>query len=59
MTRKYGDAILDLVDRGKMIDGQSYPYSPSLAGAQNERALLDDAMAAVAERDGAPPMASW
>ena len=32
-----------------MIDGQSYPYSPSLAGAKNERALLDDAMAAVAD----------
>ena len=31
-----------------MIDGQSYPYSPSLAGAQNARSLLDDAMTAVA-----------
>jgi len=26
-------AILELVDRGKTIDGQAYPYSPSLAGA--------------------------
>ena len=32
-----------------MIDGQSYPYSPSLAGAQNARPLLDDAMTAVAK----------
>ena len=31
-----------------MIDGRSYPYSPSLAGAKNKRALLDDAMTAVA-----------
>ena len=46
--QKIRDAILSLVDRGKMIDGQSYPYSPSLAGAQNARSLLDDAMAAVA-----------
>ncbi len=46
--QKIRRAILDLVDRGKMIDGQSYPYSPSLAGAQNTRALLDDAAAAVA-----------
>ena len=35
--QKIRDAILDLVDRGKMIDGQSYPYSPSLAGARNKR----------------------
>jgi hypothetical protein len=30
-----------------MIDGKPYPYSPSTAGADNERAILDDAMAAV------------
>jgi hypothetical protein len=42
-------AILDLVDRGKEIDGQAYPYSPSLAGATNERAILQDAMTAVAD----------
>jgi len=41
-------AILELVDRGKTIDGQAYPYSPSLAGATNERAILADAMAAAA-----------
>ena len=46
--QKITRAILDVVDRGKMIDGQAYPYSPSLAGARNERSLLDDAMAAVA-----------
>jgi hypothetical protein len=42
-------ALLALIARGKMIDGQSYPYSPSLAGAQNARELLDDAMAVVAK----------
>jgi hypothetical protein len=46
--QKIRDAILDLIGRGKIVDGQSYPYSPSLAGAQNIRALLDDAMTAVA-----------
>jgi hypothetical protein len=46
-------ALLDLVDRGKVIDGQPYPYSPSTAGADNERALLDDAMAAA--RDATVP----
>ena len=51
--QKIQHAILDLVDRGKLIDGQSYPYSPSLAGADNERALLEDALAAV--RDATAP----
>ena len=46
---KTQDAILDVVERGKMIDGESYPYSPSMAGAKNIRSLLDDAMAAVAD----------
>jgi hypothetical protein len=45
--QKMRDAILDLVDGGKMIGGQSYPYSPSAGGANNERALLPDAMAAI------------
>ena len=53
MNQKIRDAILDLINRGKIIDGQSYPYSPSPAGANNERALLDDAMAAV--RDATAP----
>ena len=51
--QKIQRAILDLVDRGKIIGGQSYPYSPSLAGADNERALLEDALAAV--RDATAP----
>lgn len=41
-------AIFELVDQGKEIDGQRYPYSPSLAGANNERELLPDAMVGVA-----------
>jgi hypothetical protein len=41
-------AILELVDHGKVIDGESHPYSPNITGAQNLRALLDDAKAAVA-----------
>ena len=45
--QKIRDAILGLIQRGKVIDGQPYPYSPSPAGASKERALLDDAMAAV------------
>ena len=45
--QKIRDAILDLISRGKVIDGRSYPYSPSPAGASKERALLDDAVAAV------------
>jgi AAA domain len=40
-------AILDTVDRGKMIEGEVYPYSPNVSGAKNERTLLDDAMTAV------------
>jgi hypothetical protein len=43
---KIRQAIVSLVDRGKMIDGKSYPYSPTLAGAANARALLPDALAA-------------
>ena len=45
--QKIRDSILDLVQRGKTINGQSYPYSPSAAGANKERGLLNDAMAAV------------
>jgi hypothetical protein len=41
-------AILDTVDRGKLIDGETHPYSPNVSGAHNQRALIDDAMAAVA-----------
>ena len=56
--QKVRGAILDLVRRGKVIDGKTYPYSPSLAGANKERALLNDAMCAVrnatAPRDWRP-----
>jgi RecA-family ATPase len=45
--QKIRDSILDLVRRGKTIHGRSYPYSPSAAGANKERGLLNDAMAAV------------
>jgi hypothetical protein len=41
-------AILEVVQRGKLIDGVSYPYSPSSAGSGNKRLLLPDAMEAVA-----------
>jgi hypothetical protein len=51
--QKIKSAILNLIARGKIIDGQRYPYSPSGAGANNKRALLDDAMAAV--RDATAP----
>jgi len=46
---KIRQAILDTVNRGKIIDGQRYPYSPTLTGAKNDRKLLEDAIAAVAE----------
>jgi hypothetical protein len=42
-------AILDLVDHGKLIDGERYPYSSNVTGGRNERAILDDVMTAVAE----------
>ena len=42
-------AILDLVDRGKVIDGKAYPYSPDDKGARNERSLVDDAVAVALE----------
>jgi hypothetical protein len=41
-------AISDVVDRGKVIDGKPYPYAPNTSGAENQRAVLKDAMAAVA-----------
>ncbi|MEI8154813.1 MAG: hypothetical protein WCG92_25015, partial [Hyphomicrobiales bacterium] len=40
-------AILDVVAAGKMIDGQCVPYSPNTSGVNNQRALIDDAVAAV------------
>jgi hypothetical protein len=47
--QKIQRAILDLVGRGKLIGGEQHPYSPNVSGARNQRALLDDAMAAVKE----------
>jgi AAA domain len=46
--QKIQRALLDLVDHGKLIDGQPFPYSPSPTGAENKRAILQDAMDAVA-----------
>jgi AAA domain/Primase C terminal 2 (PriCT-2) len=45
-------AILNVVERGKNIGGQSYPYSPNTTGAKNARAILDDAIVAVANATG-------
>jgi hypothetical protein len=42
---KIRQAIIELVNGGKEIDGKWYPYSPSPAGADNIRALLPDAIA--------------
>jgi hypothetical protein len=50
--QKIQRAILDLVDRGKLVDGIRYPYSPNVSGQKNMRGLLDDAMAAV--KDATP-----
>jgi hypothetical protein len=47
--QKVRRTILDLIDRGKSIDGEWHPYSPNITGAKNMRALLDDAMVAVAD----------
>jgi hypothetical protein len=48
VDQKVQRAILDLVDHGKLIDGERHPYSPNTTGAQNTRALLDDALTVVA-----------
>jgi AAA domain len=40
-------AILDQIERGKIIDGQPHPYSPDLARSKNRRLVLEDAMEAV------------
>src|SRR5207247_6329027 len=40
--QKIEAAIQALVDRGKVIDGQAYPYKPRPAGANNERALRSE-----------------
>jgi hypothetical protein len=46
-NQKIQRAILDLVERGKLIERSRYPYSPNLSGAKNQRAFLDDAIAVV------------
>ena len=46
-------AILDLVERGKTIDGKVYPYSPNTTGAANARSILEDAV--VAARSATAP----
>ena len=46
--RKIQKAILDLVERGKLIEGERYSYSANITGAKNMRALLDDALVVVA-----------
>ena len=43
---KIRDAIIGLVDRGKLIEGKWYPYSPTSAGAGSDRKLLEDAIEA-------------
>ena len=45
-------AIVDLVDGGKVVDGQAVPYSPNLSGAANARGLIDDAIAAADQAVG-------
>ena len=45
-------ALLDTIHRGVMIDGQRYPYSATISGARNERALFDDAMKVVRDKMG-------
>jgi hypothetical protein len=44
--QKIRRVILDVVDAGKIINGQRVPYSPSKSGASNARSLLPDAIAA-------------
>ena len=44
--QKIKKAILDVVDQGKSVGAQRVPYSPNLSGAQNARALINDAMVA-------------
>jgi len=54
--QKIRRVILDVVDAGKIIDGQRVPYSPSKSGARNERSLLPDAVAAA---EGASLSRTW
>ena len=56
---KIRQAILNVVDRGKEIDGRLYPYSPSAAGADTTRALLPDAIAAAQAATAPTAVLSW
>ena len=47
---------MKLIDRGVMIDGETVPYSPNSTGKNNQRAILDAAMAAV---ERATPDREW
>jgi hypothetical protein len=48
--------LMKLVDRGVTIDGETVPYSPNSTGKNNQRAILDTAMAAV---ERATPDREW
>src|SRR3984893_14329570 len=48
VDQKVQRAILDTVEGGTLINGETHPYSPTVSVANNQRALIDDAMAAVA-----------
>ena len=48
--------LMKLIDRGVMIDGETVPYSPNSTGKNNQRAILDAAMAAVEQ---ATPDREW
>lgn len=43
---KIRQAIMEVAERGKLIDGKRYAYSPTSSGADNTRELLPDAIAA-------------
>lgn len=44
--QKVRRAILDVIAQGKLVGDRRVPYSPNISGAKNERALIDDAVAA-------------
>lgn len=43
-------ALLDLIDQGITIGGKQIPYSPTVAGAKNDRSVLAAAMAVVHDK---------
>ncbi len=48
--------LLKLIDRGRTIDGEQVPYSPNSTGNNKQRAILDEAQAAV---EAATPDREW